>query len=491
MNEEVEHVLLVEYSTVHSFISGMPVPVEDMIADGRFAMQLIENCCDIWLFRSGPKLNAMGEEVMQKRTVDAMHEYRTVQRVAADYFELQGNSQKSVKDRKLNRLLNRLGNAWSTAKAKQMENLADREVALLSKSKIDAKIKQWESAHPPQTLVYKQYMLLSLGHDYGDSLANQLYVKRWGVTPQEVCAKIKTLGGNLEEPWQTVDVHRTTAIEYKNGGYDDEAVINWLASCYEIHPGWRSVLEMGCQAHFHQGAGLNTPVDLGDLSRALQVHGQLPPHMLAMFRRFRDAETFKPQVVETYQIWYHVPSRLFNLTQLQRLGAPDHFYTTVIEGKPRCDNFVEVRGDAKVQGCYASFTLLRAFADQLGLNVSYNSNLTPLMPIYDSADFSQVPQGRIVLARSSLIGYASVLRSGDQCNFLFSRTEPKFVPPSQFIPTHFGDMMLLPQLPPNVHSYNRPEHWSKFKTAEEFEETANLSKRKMLKAKKPKAAKPQ
>jgi hypothetical protein len=495
VNEEVEHVLLVDYSTVYPFVPGVPVPVEDMISEGRSAMQLIENCCDIWAFRSGPTPNAMGEEVMQKRTMDTMHEYQTVQRVAADYFERQGNSQKSPKGQKLNRLLNKLGNAWSTAKAKQVENLADREVALLSKSKIDAKIKEWENAHrvrdPPQAFVHKQYMLLSLGHDYVDSLADQLYVKRWGITPQEVCAKIKALGGNLEEPWQTFDVHRTTSIEYKDGGYNEEAVIEWLASCYEIHPEWRSMLEMVCQAHLHQGAGFSKPADLDDLNRALQVHGQLPPPMLAMFRRFRDTETLEPQVVETYQIWFHVPSRLFNLTQLQRLGTPDRFAATVAEGEPRCDNFVEVRGDAKVQGCYASLTLLRAFADRLGLNVPDNSNLTPTIPTYDSADFSQVPQGRIVLARPGLIGYASILRSGDQCNFLFSRTEPKFITPSQFIPTHFGDMKVLPQLPPDVYSYNRPEHWSKFKTAKEFEETADSSRRDKLKAKKPKAVKPQ
>jgi hypothetical protein len=495
MDEEVEHVLLVNYSAVYPFVPGVPVPVEDMVAEGRSAMQLIENCCDIWAFRSGPTPNAMGEEVMQKRTMDTMHEYQTVQRVAADYFERQGNSQKSLKGQKLIRLLNKLGNAWSTAKAKQVENLADREVALLSKPKIDAKIKEWENAHrvgdPPQAFVYKHYMLLSLGHDYVDSLANQLYVKRWGITPQEVCAKIKALGGNLEEPWQTFDVHRTTSIEYKDGGYNEEAVMDWLASCYEIHPQWRSILEMVCQAHLHHGAGLSKPADLGDLNRALQVYGQLPLPMLAMFRRFRDTENFEPQVVETYQIWFHVPSRLFNLTQLQRLGAPGRFAATVIEGEPRCDNFIEVRGDAKVQGCYASLTLLKAFADRFGLNVPENSNLTPTLPTYDSADFSQVPQGRIVLARPGLIGYASMLRSGDQCNFLFSRTEPKFITPSQFIPTHFGDMKVLPQLPPNVYSYNRPKHWSKFKTVEEFEETADLSKRDTLKAKKPKAVKPQ
>jgi hypothetical protein len=489
VNQDVEHILLVDYSTVHTSVPGMPVPVENMIAEGRSAMQLIENCCDIWAFRSGPTPRAMGEELMQKRTMDTMRKYQTVQRVAVDYFERQGNSHKSVKGQKLNRLLNKLGNAWSTAKAKQAENLADREVALLSKSKVDAKIEEWESAHSPQASFYKQYMILSLGNSYVDSLADQLYVKRWAATPQEVCAKIKALGGSLEEPWQTFEVHRTTSIECKDESYNEEEVMSWLASCYEIHPEWRSVLETACRTHLQQGAGLNTPADLRDLCQALQVHGQLPPPMMLMFERFMNTDTFQSLVDETYRIWYHVPSLQFNLTQLQRLAAPDRFAATVSEGEPCCDNFIEVRGDAKIQGCYAPLTLLKTFADRFGLKVPDTFNYTPSMPIHDPADFSQVPQGRIVLARLGFIGYGSVLRTGDQCNFLYSRTEPEFIDPSQFIPTYFGDMKVLPQLPPNVLSYNRPGHWSKFKTTEEFEEAADLSKRDMLKAKKLKAGK--
>jgi hypothetical protein len=491
VDQKVEHVLLVDYTNAYPFVPGAPVPMEDMIADGRSTMELVEDCCDIWAFRNGPTENARGEDMMQKRTMDTMRQYQKVQQTAADYFERQGNSRETMKGQKLNRLLNKLGNAWQSAKAHQAENLAARQVALLSKSKIDAKIQEWESAHPSQTSLYKQDMLLSLGHKYLDSLADQLYVKRWETTPQEVCTKVKELGGSLEEPWQTFEVRKTTLIRRKNAGYDEDSVLTWLASCYETQPEWRLVLETECQNHLQPDAGTISQANLGSLCNALQVHGQLSPPMMAMFKRFMDIDTIHPQVEETYQVWYHIPSRLFNLTQLQRLATPERLVATVTENEPRCDNFVEVRGDPKLQGCYASLTLLAAFADQLGLHLSQTPNLTTNMPTLDPSDFSQVPQGRIVLARPGLIGFGTMLRSGDQCNFLYSRTEPHFDTPSAFIPTHFGDMKVLPQLPPNVRSYDRPEHWSRFKTAEEFEESADLSKRQMLKAKKPKAVKAQ
>jgi hypothetical protein len=491
VDQQLDHMLLVDYTTAQPFVPGEPAPIERMMADGRAAMALIESCCEIWAFRNGPTLEAMGEDLMQKRTVDTMTKYQTIQRVSADYFERQGNSRETVKGQKLHRLLNKLGNAWQSAKTKQAQNLAARQVALLSKSKINEKIEEWGDAYPSQASVDKQYMLLSLGQQYLDSLADQLYVKRWDATPQEVCAKIKELGGDLEEPWQTFEVPRATLIEHTDAGYNQESIMTWLASCYELHPDWRAVLETVCEDHFQSNAGIVSQANLHNLCNALEGNGQLPAPMIAMFERFADLDTFQPQIEESYQIWYHIPSRLFNITQLQRLATPDRLVATVTEGESRCDNFVEVRGDPKVQGCYASLTLLTTFADQLGLSLPEIPDLTTNMPTYDSSDFSQVPQGRIVLARLGLLGFGTMLRSGDQCNFLYSRTEPAFVTPSAFIPTYFGDMKVIPQLPPNVRSYNRPEHWSKFKTAEEFEDSADLSKRRMLVAKKPKAAKPQ
>lgn len=72
-----------------------------------------------------------------------------------------------------------------------------------------------------------------------------------------------------------------------------------------------------------------------------------------MFDRLMRFEPIPVPAEETYHIWYHYPSRLFNLTQLHRLATPQRFQEMIAEGQIYCDNFVEVRDDPKIQGCYA------------------------------------------------------------------------------------------------------------------------------------------
>jgi hypothetical protein len=105
------------------------------------------------------------------------------------------------------------------------------------------------------------------------------------------------------------------------------------------------------------------------------------------------------------------------------------------------------------------------------------------MPTFDSSNFSQTPQGRIALCRPGLLGYGLILREGDQCNFLNPKAFPIFETANAFTPTYFRDMKVLPKLPEGVRRYERPEHWSKYRTAEEFEAAADLKKRKSLRAK--------
>jgi hypothetical protein len=54
--------------------------------------------------------------------------------------------------------------------------------------------------------------------------------------------------------------------------------------------------------------------------------------MVAMFDRLTDVDFLQQQVEETLQVWYHIPSRMFNLAQLQRRAAPNRLLTTVNDG---------------------------------------------------------------------------------------------------------------------------------------------------------------
>jgi hypothetical protein len=489
VNRKVEHVLLVDYTDIDLYVPGEPVPMTDMLDDGKYAMKLVEDCCDIWTFRNGPTPQAMNEDLMQKRTLDAMDKYQTCLRVTIDLFDRQGKSRESVKGKKLLRLLDKLYNGWSTARAHQAENLTARHITDVCPTAIDELIEEWDKANPPQNSIYKQYMVLSLGHSYLDNLANQLHVKQWNTTPQEVCVKIKEFGGDLEEPWQTFEVRRSTPIEHTDTGYNAQHVINWLAACCEFYPEWCQALEVQYENHIHLIADDIVQLDLLNLYNALKVHGPLPPSMVTMFEALTTTVNLQQQMEEVYQVWYHIPSRLFNVTQLHRLATPEVLAATLKSGSLRCDHFVEVRGDPKVEGCYVPLSLLTDFVDQLGLQLPQAPDLTVMMPTFDPSDFSQVPQSRIVLARPGLLGFGSMLRTNDQANFLYSRTAPTFILPSTFILTYFGDMKVLPKLPNGVRSYHRPEHWSKYQTADEFELSTDLNKRQIINANRPIAGK--
>jgi hypothetical protein len=481
VDQKAEHVMLTDYSTARQYIPAMSTPVKDMLTGGQATMKLIEDCCDIWTFRNGPTAIAEGEWKLEQRTLEAMRLHQMIKRCSADFVR-RGGSQNSPKGLKLNRLQNKYGNTWNSAKAAQEENLLRKEVAHLSKSKIDAKIKEWESVNPPQTSVYKQYMILTLGHEVLDDVVNQLHVKPWDTMPQEVCAAIKQAGGSIEEPWDTFAVQKTITIESTNdAGY--AMIMTWLATCCEVHPEWCEHLKAESETHMGANAEKITQVELQNLHHALQAHSQLPATMTSMFQRFVNMTEVPSQLEELYQVWYHIPSRMFNLTQLQRLATPECLAMTIREGQTRFDDFVEVRGAPEIEGCYAPLSLLVEFTEQLGLRLPETPTPPSEMPTFDPADFSQVPYTRIVLARPGLLGFGTMLRTGDQANFLYSRNNPKFITPSAFIHTYFGDMRVLPNLlQTGLHSYERPEHWSKYKTAAESEAAADRSKRSRLQA---------
>lgn len=384
----------------------------------------------------------------------------------------------SEKGRKLNRLLNQTSIAWSLAQKDQAENLARREVRPMSPTKIADVVNEWHANNAPITaLGQKPYMLLSLGHPYLDSLANYLHIKQWNITPHEVCTKIQELGGPLEEPWQTFKVQKAAHIVPLDDAFEERSIMIWLSHCCEIYPEWREAIATEVQLHINPQQGLVAYADLDHLCAALQEHGRLPESMVVMFDLLTSTAVVPDPIIEAHWVWYHIPSRMFNLTQLHRLATPEHLQMAINEDYVHCDNFVEVRGDPKIEGCYAPLALLVEFASVLGLELPQHPDLT-VLPTYDPSDFSEVQAGRIVLARPGMLGFGSMTRGSNQCNFLNPKALGTYETISAFHSTNFGNMKVLPKLPGGTHDYQRPEHWWKYKTAEETE--ASLAARRKI-----------
>lgn len=485
-NNGAVSVLLVNYSNATSHVSGMQIPLEDMIEDGRAAMSIVEDCSDIWQLRKAASEDAMSEAFMAKKTVAAQKEYELMQRVLSDFLQVKGGSRSSEKGKKLIRLLELKQINWQRCQDDQLHNATRREIGMCYNANIEKMVQDWRRVHPISRIGEEKFMLLSLGHPWFDHLAGQLYHKRWDLLPQDICAKFKALAGNVEEPWQSLEVTRVVTFTQTAYGLDTGPFVEWLASCCEVFPEWRGELKTQLKSQIAPHGTFVERAALRSLQEALERQGTLPPFMVTTFAvLLADDIDRQPSfdVAETCSVWSHIPSRMFNLTQFHRLSSPHQFLRCVDEGSIRCDNFVEVRGEPKLQGCYAPLSLLQDFAQQLGLVVPQIPHYSSTFPTYDPADFSRVHSGRIVLARTGLVAFASIPRSGNQCDFHAPRLPKESETRNTFLPTYFGDMNVLPQLPVGVDEYARPDHWSKFKTAEELDAAANMGARNIIQPK--------
>ncbi|KAH7340025.1 hypothetical protein BKA66DRAFT_434926 [Pyrenochaeta sp. MPI-SDFR-AT-0127] len=481
VDNKVDSVLLVNYTDATPFRIGAPPPYDDMVEDSRAAMVIIENCCDIWQLRKAATEDAISEVLMRGKTETAKRESDTVQRVVSDFFEIQRGSRTSEKGKKLLRLLEQKQNRWHICQNDQIHNATRREVSVCYKSNIDAMARDWNSAHSPEKIGEKIYFNLSLGHPWFDSLASKLYQQRWETTPRDICTKFKELAGDIEEPWQPFRVETTTTFEMTETGLNKECVTAWLAGYCEAYPEWRPALETEYKCQVESQGSTILREDLGKLRDALAKHGSLPSSMAATFDRLTSDDSnceTSISIKETHCVWLHAPSRMFNLTQLQHLASVDRFLSCVNDGRIRCDNYVEVRGEPKLQGCYVPLSLLSDFASELGVTVQQIPDCAPSLPTLDPSDFSQVTPTKIVLARIGLVAFASVTRTGDQYVFHAPRVPQEFATRHAFLPTYFGDMKVLPQLSEGMYEYIRPDHWSKFQTAEEIENAAISTSRK-------------
>ncbi|EDU40448.1 hypothetical protein A1F96_01803 [Pyrenophora tritici-repentis] len=480
VSSKPDAVLLVGYSAANTFPEAIAPPLEEMVQEAKAAMQMVVDCCDIWQLRKAASKDALSQEFCAKRTEDARKDFQLVERVAADFFDRKGNSRQSTKGKKMLRLLDLKQNAWHIAQANQMHNSTRREIGMCRMPMIKDMEEDWTRAHPAARIGEDHHMSLSLGHSYLDSLATRMYHGRWDATPMDVCAKIKELAGEIEEPWQTIPVMRTVTFNHGDLGFQSTGILEWLSSYCEAYPEWRAAIENECERHIHDYAATVTKATIRRLHDALSNHGTLPTAMAATFARLTGDEiTTIMNIRETHLIWYHKSSRMFNATQIHRLASLPMLLACINEGKVPCDNYVEVRGEAKLEGLYVPLSLLIKFATSLGLSLQVPDH-SQEFPSYDPADFSKAVHF-IVLAHTGLVPWASVTREGGQFNFHAPLMPQAFESRGTFLATYFGSMKVLPKsVPGSREVYQRPNHWSKFKTASEIEDAADTNKQGIM-----------
>ncbi|KAF2111936.1 hypothetical protein BDV96DRAFT_649304 [Lophiotrema nucula] len=470
---ELEQVLVVDYGDTRTVAPGQALPREDMIEDGRASMELVDECCDIWAFRNGPPPEAMSDEEMAHRTRKAANDYEKVRKVNAQFFQNKKGDPQSAYGKKLARLLDKMKYGLEHAQSEQVFNSQRRVILPLTAKKIQEIVQEWESGHRASGV--EPPMILSLGHQFLDGLIDQLRHRNWDVTPRDVCHKLKMLEGDCKEHWRPLLISKRFSFPLrpsnKSGNQRvlvcEESFADYLAFYMQLRPECNHAVYSAYQEHIKLSAmGTVWLKDIENFSAALQQSGSIPLNILTTLRKLSRATlNDELSVEEQFEIWTHVPSRAFNLTQLQNLANSTSFKNCICNDVVPCENFAEVRGGAEVQGCYAPLSLLHAFAEAFDLTACNSSQGVISYPIHDPSDFYQVNnEGRLILARRGLVGYASICRTGDQITHC-----PKDVTDihtaATFLPTYFGDLIVLPPSPDKSFNVPRPAHWSLFKPA--------------------------
>lgn len=508
-NNRVRKVLLVDYSTTYAIPPEEEMPREAMLNDSRRAMELIEDLCNIWALRSVPAPHAVHEDEMRRRTEVAEEEFVAQDNACRYFFENKGDDRHSVYGRRMLKVLAQKEMDWSRAKANQLHNAGQLQIGSVAADRLQNIVRYWEIPKPkdfrgdgPSRSIEDEEhrdlpMMLTLGHKFLDDLANPLYHTRWDLLPRDICAKLRSLEGEVQNPWRTFGVTREvwcrirTKEDYNasKGGLRIVGLLDYMTTYCDMFPDWRDKI-MSIFAKFVAQKGPRGE-PLAFLLGAFEAERVCSPDMRFMLQTLEEAQALfdsgqtleklgtqsailangngvNVKFAEEHHICYHVPSGMFNVTQLQRLQCTTVLEKCLANSDIRCDNFVEVRGESSIQGHYIALSLLPKFAKALELTVNEEPECERLHT-GNPSDFSNVSPGRVVLAHSGLVAFASVSRTGGQFSHL--PTSPKDVESADpFLPTYFGNIKVLPRFSDGKPELPRAGHWVRFKRAEDIEE---------------------
>jgi hypothetical protein len=493
-DNRVTKVLLVDYSSICEIPSEEAMPRDSMVNDGRKAMALIEDCCDIWACRSSRTLSAVSADVLRRKAEDAEKEYNTHLDACRYWFGDKNYDRTTPKSKKLLEVLAEKEMNVARAKANQATNAGLLEIGPLTWVRLQKIVHAWvelkaKSRHDVQQPWQPTIpMVLTLGHEYLDELANKLYHGEWDLTPQDLCDKLRALEGEVPMPWRTFTVTRQVRFQFATTGkLKIRSLVDCIVTYCDIYPESRSKINAALY-EFVDAKVVSLPL----LVKALYARGvcdrpmkrtlQKLADVMALFKAGHTVDMlempgmeFLPTasgcdvgITEEHRICYHVPSRMFNVTQLQHVQSTPVLQKCLANPDVRCGEFAEVRGEPAIQGHYISLSLLPKFAEALELTVSEQPDAVSPGTGFQS-DFSGVARGRVILAHTELAAYASVSRTGLQFKHHPTSIET-FALLDPFMPTYFGTMKVLPRALDGRVVLPQADHWAKFKRAEDIEE---------------------
>jgi hypothetical protein len=485
--KELDRILLVDYSHTSDIIPGQEVPRQRMVEDTEDAIRVIDGCCDLWNIRKGPSPGYRPEADMQAERDQAAEEVNKILRFLSEETKKDGNFIRSARGKEYTKLRSKKEQALWQAESEMMRNQDLVEMYPVTPGTIQEMKRKWRELQPAAEGNEEPFMLLTLGHQYLDSLIDEKHRRKLEKVPRDICAQLKEMEGECERPWRKFTVSKTFSfqiifIETENRcSIDRHSLAIYLAHWIHVRPELKNAI-MPLYDIYVQRTRLVKTYVFQAFCQALEAKAELPAPMKATFERLvAQGKEKELQIEENFPIWWHVPSRMFNITQLHRLAPPCILKDCIENDNVSCTNFAEVRGDPNLQGCFVPLELLPPFARALQVDVVEAPETESMMPMHDPCDFSQVAHdGRMILARRGLVGFASVCRTANQLTHC-PRNQGEIHGVGEFLPTFFGDMNVLPPKVDANFDYPRPTHWSKFVPA-------GTSTRRILAPQKPSAS---
>ncbi|KAL1608163.1 hypothetical protein SLS60_003102 [Paraconiothyrium brasiliense] len=496
---QLSKLILVDYSCVYLVQMGEDMPKELMRHESAQAMEIIETCSNLWTLRQKPLPEWKPEPAMAQLTRQAEHQFAMVKQACNDFYYRVPEFWRIKAREKMLELLALKERKWEQAREAQVNNSRLLQIGPLMQADLQKIMVEWKRLTPYRssegdTIVNQfdnedQAMILTLGHAYLDDLSNAVCSAKVYPElplPYEICSKLRTLEGEDREPWRTFRIQQTQEFNVQFTGsrpkvlqIESRSLANYFAACLETYPSLRNHIIKQYDIEIVPNGGWLLPEIVGAFHERLKKRIQLPPNINSTLEALRNVNAEGVLVVpESYDICYHRPSQMFNVTQMHRTATLSQLTPVLSDSRIRCNNFIEVRGQPSLEGNFVPLPMLSMFAEAFRVNITHQPDPRYGNSMHHPSDFSRMTS-RIVLAHEGLVAFASMTRTQNQVSHC-PKDEEDFQRSEKFLYTYFGDLKVLPKTSDRMHEYPRPAHWSQYRIAEQLEAGMEASKRKTL-----------
>ncbi|KAF2490178.1 hypothetical protein BU16DRAFT_566205 [Lophium mytilinum] len=312
----------------------------------------------------------------------------------------------------------------------------------------------------------------TLGHLTLDRIVNEVSSGIRAYTVSDVNKIVRSIGGNKVHYWSQIKVLRNFYIPVYQRKHGDALVklkplLDYVLCCIDMYPDHRKDIVSLCKEYVPDGRGTGfcTLTHVDAFARAFARKKPLPSILseaVATYRTLQGTGKEKSSLrfTATFYIWYHQPSRMFNLTQLLCIAHPDYLHRIMDRRRAAypTQQVPEIQGDPRIRGRYALIRSLEWFMEKLHLRVPDREEILREswdQSAIDQTSFANVDwQAKIILMIPHFLDLALLHRDEDIVEWC-GHTFPLNTFEQNFCQ---GKQLNLPA------NRSAPRHWSIFPT---------------------------